>query len=514
MSCKYRNVSTNSSPLIVWPGLNNLRLTLPLSLFVFLTFYTFYGAASFITSLHPWRLRLYFNFELTIPFWPQWAVVYLSLNVMLGLAPFIFPRWQALLPLALTMVIEILVASLIFIVLPLEDGFTHTNVTGLTGYFFKLADTVNLEHNYLPSLHVTFAVTAALAFSTRCRLAGRALFMGWVLAISASTVLIHEHHLLDILFGMLLAMAAMRLVYKQVATEVFINNFKIEIICLTEFSYFIRRHVRYLFTFLGIYRYALPNWSQGRIVRATYCLAQHVDDVLDGDRIIQTEPKTYVCRLIHQVETNDQSQTEPMNLLISYILRESATYEKTPGEFRENLLNLFRILLFDLQRREKKLLLSAQELAKQHHLTFVYSANLTLIIARSKLRADDIPEFMGALSWCSPIRDLQEDLQRGLINIPKAIVEQARKQGADSLDYDALIATPAVKLWLQSEFRQGKSYIEQATDKADQLHDDAGAFVLVALAKTLKLYVNRYAKRNKALLAPVPPPEKPNVRLF
>jgi len=497
--------NSTPEPLIAWPGRRNLGISLLLGFLFFATFYGLYGAASFVTELHPWRLQLFFEFELAIPFWPSWAVVYLSLNLILALAPFILRGWQTLLPLVLTLMAESAVAAVIFILLPLEGGFPQAEAGGLAGLFLHLADRLNLDHNYLPSLHVAFALTAALAYSQRARPLTAGLLVLWALAIAASTILIHEHHLLDIIAGLILAVAAMHLVYRRTARPTFLERFKIELICLYEFFCFSRRHPRYFLIFMGIYRYALFRWNDSRLIRAAYCLAQHVDDVLDGDRMIDTDARSYVCGLIRQIELDDYSQ-EPMGLLAGAIIRDSANYEQKPGEFKENLLKLFRVMLFDLQRREGKLLLSDQELAEHHRQTFYYSANLTLILARSSLRADDVPELIGALSWCSPLRDLRDDLAKGIINIPRAVLEQAREQGAVGCDYASLIATPAVQSWVQAEFARGKYFIEAAFIKLDRLQDSAGLMVLRPLAGALKRYADKYARKHRDLLkAPLAP---------
>lgn len=207
--------ATYEQPVIAWPGVKNLRCTLPLSGFFVLIFYTFYGGASFLTGLHNFRLRVDFAFERSFPFVPQWAAVYLSLNVLLALAPFILRTRKAFLPLFLTMSAETVLAGLCFLLLPVELGYPETVVAGFWGGVFHLADVLNLDYNYLPSLHVALAFTAALAFGRRCGRVGRLLFFGWATAIAVSTLLIHEHHVLDVIAGIVLAVTAMQFVYPR-----------------------------------------------------------------------------------------------------------------------------------------------------------------------------------------------------------------------------------------------------------------------------------------------------------
>ena len=209
--------SGTDEPLIAWPGIDNLRDTLPLSATFALIFYACYGGASVVTGLHGLRLRIHFDFEQHFPFVPALALVYLSLNVMLALTPFILRTRQAFLPLFLTMSAETVLASLCFVSLPIVDGYSPVPVSGFWGSVFSLADVVNLDHNYLPSLHVTLAVTAALAFSQRCGRGGKLVFYSWATAIAISTLLTHQHYILDVITGIALALTAMRVVYPRAA---------------------------------------------------------------------------------------------------------------------------------------------------------------------------------------------------------------------------------------------------------------------------------------------------------
>jgi membrane-associated phospholipid phosphatase len=214
---RHHDRSGTNDPLIAWPGIDNLRDTLSLSALFALIFYTCYGAASVVTSLHDVRLRVHFDFEQHIPFVPTLALVYLSLNVMLALTPLILRTRQTFLPLFLTMSAETVLASLCFVSLPIIDGYSPVPVSGFWGSVFSLADVVNLDHNYLPSLHVTLAVTAALAFSQRCGRDGKLVFYSWATAIAISTLLTHQHYILDVITGIALALTAMRVVYPKAA---------------------------------------------------------------------------------------------------------------------------------------------------------------------------------------------------------------------------------------------------------------------------------------------------------
>lgn len=209
----------DDQPFVAWPGWKNLRGNLILAGTFFCIFYGVYGFTNWITALHTWRLPLYFTFELAIPFWPGWAIIYLSINGMFLLSPFVFRTWRELWPLFMTVVVQTFIAGFFFIILPMESGFPAIEATGWAVPFFNLADTVNLDYNYFPSLHVTFALTIALGLSKRCHLGCQILLISWALAIASSTILTHEHHLLDILGGIGLAIFGIKVIYPRHITS-------------------------------------------------------------------------------------------------------------------------------------------------------------------------------------------------------------------------------------------------------------------------------------------------------
>lgn len=208
--------------LLGWPGWSNLWRTGLVSAGVGVWFMVFYGGASAVTALYSVRMRVDADWEQSIPFWPWMSVVYLTMNALVMLSLFVFRNVRALMPFAVSIMAETLIGAVCFVLLPIERAFPTRVVEGFWAPFFHTADTINLEYNDLPSLHVAFACTAALAYTRQAsRLEGvwRGwwwVFWGWAGAIAASTAFIHEHHVIDAVAGWLLAMGVMRWVYPRV----------------------------------------------------------------------------------------------------------------------------------------------------------------------------------------------------------------------------------------------------------------------------------------------------------
>jgi len=278
---------------------------------------------------------------------------------------------------------------------------------------------------------------------------------------------------------------------------------RIEKICLDEFGFFIRRHRRYLVAFLAIYFYSLFAWRRMALLRAGHCIIQHLDDVLDGDRPVDVAPLVYVDDLLGQIENGEYDLTRPIPALTCFVFAEADARCKAGADIRAELLGLIKTLRFDRERLDGHAVLSKAALEEQHRRTFFHSINVSLMMVDSSLRAHDIPEMVGAFLWCSPMRDLPDDLQRGLINVPLEVLEQARREGAQSLSYDALIATPVVCAWMRQEFQIGQQNLRAIPNRLLKLWKKRGVLEILAFFLEIKRYAGLYARKHRTILGDV-----------
>ena len=184
----------------------------------FLLFCLLYYGSAYLGDFASSRYHLYFAWEKNIPLIPSAAFIYLSEGLMYF--P-IFHRQRTftqLWPLALTLALELVVAACCFLAFPLEDGFPPPPpVSGVSGAAWLLAGKLAGRHNYLPSLHVALSTTAALVYARVTRRRAPKMYL-WAAAIALSTLLIHQHHVADVIAGFGLAWASVRLVYDRLSS--------------------------------------------------------------------------------------------------------------------------------------------------------------------------------------------------------------------------------------------------------------------------------------------------------
>lgn len=163
-----------------------------------------YGGANWITGLHSYRVGLWTNLDLAIPFVPLAAPVYLSVFPMLWLAPLMLRTRDELHSYAKALGWLIVISGVVFVLLPAESIYTRPVPNGVLGTIFQFADQLNMTHNFFPSLHVGMAATCAYAYSRVSSRRTATIFWLWAAAIAVSTLLIHEHYLADVPTGGLL----------------------------------------------------------------------------------------------------------------------------------------------------------------------------------------------------------------------------------------------------------------------------------------------------------------------
>jgi membrane-associated phospholipid phosphatase len=252
-----QHVSLNEAPrepFLKWPGVESLKLTLPLSYLFSKIFFSVYGGTSLLARLRHIRPDFHFAWELRLPFLPWLSVVYLSVPLLLLLTPFILRTWRSFTPFFLALTAETLVAGVVYLSVPMVQVYPPRVASGIGGAIFHLADRLNLQYNEFPSLHIAFAVTAAIVFGRRCGPLGRVLFGLWTLGVAVSTLFLHEHHTLDLASGALLGLLGVVFVWRRTSREGALESLRIEGLCLREFAGAVRRHPRDLVTLFARYK--------------------------------------------------------------------------------------------------------------------------------------------------------------------------------------------------------------------------------------------------------------------
>lgn len=193
-------------PFLKWPGWPHLKFAALLALLGTIWFIIVYAGCDAITAHRTTRIRIHFDWELQIPLIPSMTIFYMSIYALFLAAPFIIRERKEFLTLALKLNTAILIAGIIFLLIPAQLAFPPAENLGSWTALFNFADRLNLQYNLAPSLHVTLSVLCIAAFSSHASNPIRIALWLWAVAISLSTVLTHQHHIIDVITGWILAL--------------------------------------------------------------------------------------------------------------------------------------------------------------------------------------------------------------------------------------------------------------------------------------------------------------------
>lgn len=202
------------TPFCVWPGWPHIRFAALRSFLVTAWFCFVFGGADWITAHRVERVRIHFAAELHIPLIPAFTVVYMSIYLLFLAAPFVLRSRKDFNSLTIAQSVAIFTAGICFLLIPAQLAFPpETDAElGIWRPLFRFADWLNLDYNLVPSLHVALSIICIEMFAPHASVPGKWLLRLWGGLIAASTVFTHQHHVVDIFTGYLLAFGVVKLV--------------------------------------------------------------------------------------------------------------------------------------------------------------------------------------------------------------------------------------------------------------------------------------------------------------
>ena len=200
---------TERRSFLAWPGWAHLRFAWLQTALVSAWFALVFIGANEFTAHRAARWRVHLDAELRLPLIPAFLVIYMSIYVLFLAAPFVLRTRREISAMAIAQSLAILLAGICFLLIPTQLAYAPPENLGVWQGLFRFADGLNLDYNLVPSLHVALSVACIEMFAARASFIGKCFLRGWGLLIAASTLLTHQHHLLDAATGWLLAFAAL-----------------------------------------------------------------------------------------------------------------------------------------------------------------------------------------------------------------------------------------------------------------------------------------------------------------
>ena len=165
-------------------------------------FYAIYPASNWLAARQTQRYDFLTPWDAQIPLVPEFIWVYFSFFVFI-LLPIWWVDRSAIDTLGKRQVVATVLCGVVFALFPANLAFARV-VPEAEPYrsIFTLMFAVDQPHNLLPSLHIVYTLATGCALVSTQWARGRPwlclVLALWAVAIAASTMLVHQHHVLDV----------------------------------------------------------------------------------------------------------------------------------------------------------------------------------------------------------------------------------------------------------------------------------------------------------------------------
>lgn len=182
-------------------------------------FFIVYGFCNYYAStLPPEKLyKLYFDWELSLPLIPWMIIPYRSIEILFFSTIFFLSK-EGLERYGKQMMLAMGIAAIIFVVFPGECGFKRPDPAslGVFGSLFKILYSLDKPHNLYPSLHITYCYLGLRGFIDHAKkLWLKNLFGIWFILICCSVIFTYQHHVLDLVTGLLLGVVIYKFTFNS-----------------------------------------------------------------------------------------------------------------------------------------------------------------------------------------------------------------------------------------------------------------------------------------------------------
>ncbi len=205
----------NRRAFLGWPGWPVFRHFVLIALAVTAWFAVVFVGADAFTAMHSARIAVHTRLELGLPLVPWMVAPYMSVFLLFSAVPFVLRTRREVSALGWTLAKLIFVSGISFLLLPAELAFDPPSELGIWGNVFHFADRLNLDYNLVPSLHVGLSAACVSVFTLYAAGMARIGLWLWLLVICMSTVLTHQHHIIDVVTGLVLGLMSQQLIYAR-----------------------------------------------------------------------------------------------------------------------------------------------------------------------------------------------------------------------------------------------------------------------------------------------------------
>jgi protein-tyrosine phosphatase/1-acyl-sn-glycerol-3-phosphate acyltransferase/membrane-associated phospholipid phosphatase len=203
------------------------RLAFRRSALLSILFVVVYAGSSWLAEHRAHVGQWYFAWERHIPFWPIMIVPYLSIDAFFVAAPFLCRSREEIGVYTRRVTLAILVAGSCFLFVPLRFALDRPPANGWAGALLYSFVSLDRPYNLFPSLHVALDVILADIYLRRSSGVLRLISAAWFALIGVSTLFTYQHHVIDVIGGLVLGGLLCYLVVSRESRQVGGRNLRV-----------------------------------------------------------------------------------------------------------------------------------------------------------------------------------------------------------------------------------------------------------------------------------------------
>lgn len=175
------------------------------------SFLAFYSIPNFFNLERSYYIKAYLNWEINhIPLVPEFIFIYFS-SYLQAFSPAFFLSKQEIESYVKSFISLNFIACVIFLVFPSKLGFVRPDYVERYNFFFQWLYSVDPPHNLFPSLHIAYSTLACAAIYDRIHSKLALSFLGlWLALLYLSVLFTYQHHIFDIVLGVILTGVVLR----------------------------------------------------------------------------------------------------------------------------------------------------------------------------------------------------------------------------------------------------------------------------------------------------------------
>jgi hypothetical protein len=186
-----------------------MRKACAASAWLSILFLIVYSGTNWLTSFRSDVGTWYYEWERYIPFVPLMVIPYMSIDLFFVAAPFLCRDDREIKVFSRRVAMAIAIGGLCFLIMPLKLAVDRPRLEGWLGALFGWFFVTDMPYNLCPSLHIALRTILAEKYSSHTRGLWNVVSHVWFCLVGLSTLLLYQHHVVDVIGGFLLAIVCL-----------------------------------------------------------------------------------------------------------------------------------------------------------------------------------------------------------------------------------------------------------------------------------------------------------------